>query len=254
MAMKKTLLEIVQKILFQMGSDQVSSIGDTYESDQVVDIIESVYENTIFSTNLPELQVVKPLVAVSSLAKPNYLKAPADSSQVSLVEYNNKEAVADPDKWEHIQYVTPPEFMSIISGRDNTATEVDSISDFNGVVLYIYNDRGPSYYTSFDDNYLVFDSYNKGLEATLQSSKSRAHYKQYQAFSKTDSFIMPVDDSLYPQIVADATARCFMLIKQARNVYAEKDAYDFKVKNMTEKFKVKDDRPKKSPYGRKHVG
>lgn len=254
MAVKKTLLEITQKILRQMGSDEVNHIGDTYESDQVVDIIESVYENTIVSTNLPELQVVKPLDAVSNILKPNYMKAPSDSSQVMKIEYNTKEAVADPDSWDEMRYMNPVDFMRNISSRDNTATNVTNVTDYNGTVLYIFNDRAPSFYTSFDDNYVVFDSYDSSLEATLQSSKSRAHYKQYRAFSKTDDFIMPIDDSLYPQIIADATARCFLIIKQARNTYAERDVYDFKVKNMTEKFKIKNTNLPKSQYGRKHRG
>ena len=41
--MKYTLLEIVQEILSDMDSDEVNSIDDTVESQQVASIVRSAY-------------------------------------------------------------------------------------------------------------------------------------------------------------------------------------------------------------------
>ncbi len=41
--MKYTLLEIVQEILSDMDSDEVNSIDDTTESEQVATIVKSTY-------------------------------------------------------------------------------------------------------------------------------------------------------------------------------------------------------------------
>jgi hypothetical protein len=54
--MKRTLLEMVQSILSDMDSEDVNSISDTNEAEQIASVIEDTYYNIISARDIPEHQ------------------------------------------------------------------------------------------------------------------------------------------------------------------------------------------------------
>jgi len=62
--MKRTLLQIVQNILSDMDSEDVNTIGDTIESQQIASVVRDVYYNMVSTRMIPEHQELIKLVSL----------------------------------------------------------------------------------------------------------------------------------------------------------------------------------------------
>jgi len=66
--MKRTLLDMVQEILSDIDSDEIESIDDTVESEQVVSILKSTYYAMMSNRDWPHL---RRSIQISSLGDPS---------------------------------------------------------------------------------------------------------------------------------------------------------------------------------------
>ena len=71
-----TLIQIVQDILSDMDSDEVSSINDSVESLQVAQIVKSTYYNIIDGKDFPFLYELFQLTPTSTVARPTHMSLP----------------------------------------------------------------------------------------------------------------------------------------------------------------------------------
>jgi hypothetical protein len=85
--MQYTLLEMVQSISASLGSDEVNSIGDTAEAQQIVNIIETVYYNMAARSELPEHQGLIQLVSSTDPLKPTLMTVPSNVTRIDWVSY-----------------------------------------------------------------------------------------------------------------------------------------------------------------------
>jgi hypothetical protein len=84
---KKTLLEIVQIVLSDMSSDDVSSIDDSVEAQQVANIVIGCYDEMMANRNWPHTKKLMPLQASASLSKPCFFKIPEEVKELKQIEY-----------------------------------------------------------------------------------------------------------------------------------------------------------------------
>lgn len=224
--MKLTLLEIVQKTLSAMDSDPVNSIGDTEESLQIGEIAEEVYYELINhkSTDWEFLKQLIELEAVSDTTKPNYLKLPVTVSEVHFVRYDVTDTDDNFTKWRDIEYMEPDNFVRHVQNRRDDESNVETVIDYSSVPLLILNDEGPTWWTTFDDEYIVFDSYNSAVDSTLQASKSLAHVVVEPSFSQTDSFTPDMPSKLFPTYLSQVKVRAFWNLKQQENAIEDRAA------------------------------
>jgi hypothetical protein len=119
-----------------------------------------------------------------------------------------------------------------------------------GTDLFVLNNVSPTYYTSFDDNFIVFDSYNSAIDTTLQESKSRAYGSVYPSFTISDSFEPDLDDNMLPYLLAEAKSTCFSLFKSGSDPKIEQTARRLKsyVQNDMHKTKTANRRPNYGKY------
>jgi hypothetical protein len=85
--MQYTLLELTQSILSSLSSDEVNSIGDTTESQQIANIIETVYYNMAARSELPEHEGLIQLVGMDDTLRPVMMSVPAGTSKISWIQY-----------------------------------------------------------------------------------------------------------------------------------------------------------------------
>jgi hypothetical protein len=71
----------------------------------------------------------------------------------------------------------------------------------------------PDYYTSFDDRYLCFDSYDSSIDTTLQTSKSLVLGTKLPSFTMTNDATPDMDDSIFPYYLAEVKSRALSLLK-----------------------------------------
>ena len=195
--MKSTLLQVVQSILSDMDSENVNTLSDTVEAQQIASVVEDTYFNIIAARDIPEHNKLIPLVSLSSTARPTHFTYPARTKQLMRVDYNIGTA-SSPD-YREIVYVEP---LVFIDRMDETAKKVTTVDQ--SVELFVASDKDPSYYTSFNDNHIIMDAYDVSVEANLASNKTRAFCAIYPTFSQTDSFAIDLDQTLMPLLLAEA--------------------------------------------------
>ena len=215
--MKTTLLQIVQSILSDMDSEDVNSINDTIEEQQIASVVEDTYYNIIAARDLPEHNKLMTLTAMSDSAKPTHFKYPSDTKHIERVEYNIG-TVAKKD-FREVEYIDPVVFLDRMDETGLLVATYDGNLD-----IFVRTDQPPRFYTSFDDEYIIMDSYDSDVEATLQSSKIRAFGSTYPAFSQVDSFEPDIDNTLMPYLLAEAKSTCFSLFKGGSDPKVEQAA------------------------------
>jgi hypothetical protein len=200
---KKTLLELVQNILSAMDSDEVNSIGDTVESNQVAEIVRETYEDLVSTLSIPERRALSHLEGVADTNRPNYLRIPDNVKEVLWIKY------ADND----LDFLDTETFMKYVLSYGGSAT----VTDTNGVSYSIPDNESPKYWTSFDDEYVVFNAYNVDTESTLQSSNSLAFVEFNNDFQLTDSYVPDIDENLFPLLLSESKKASFVNLKQVSN-------------------------------------
>jgi len=237
--MKRPLLQLTQSILSDMDSEPVNSISDSEEAGQIASVIRDTYFNIIAAREIPEHDRLLKLTALSDSTKPTHFRYPDNCKEIRVFEYDGRE----------VYWKDPLKFLDGLPNPDgaNTITVLDPLS---GVTLYIRNDKSPRYYTTFDDQYIICDSYNAAVDTTLQESKTRCWGTMYPTFTMSDSFIPDLDEDMFPYLLAEAKSVCFSLFKSGSDPKVEQAARRLKSYIQNDKFKTT--RPnKRNFYGRR---
>lgn len=246
---KMTLLEMTQDILNDMDSDEVSSINDTLEAQQVAQIIKTTYYEMIHQSDFDHLEQLFRLDSGTATI-PTHMSLPASVNRVDWIKYNKRES-GGKDKFTDIKYKEPNDFLKLTNERDSTLTNVSSVTDPTGVTLLILNDSHPSYYTSFDDEYAVFDSYDSSLESNLQQSMTQCWGSIEPTFSLVDTFTPDFPAKIFPGFLAEAKSTCFNSLKQAANSKEEQKSRRQRRKMSRDKRRLEGGGITYPDYGRK---
>lgn len=222
--MKKTLLEIVQDILFDMNSDQVNSIYDTTEATQVANICRSTYDLMIVGQEWPHTMRLFRVASSGDNTKPTHMFMEDTVARIDWVKYDTREAIAAPQKFKTMEWMEPMDFINYVMSRDPSRDDVQTVLDYNGTPLFVLKNKAPSYYTSFDDTYLVFDSYDSAMDSTIQHSKTQAYGKIIPEFKLEDDFIPDLPAKHVPTFQAECKSTAFLRIKEVADAKSEQHA------------------------------
>ena len=233
-----TLLEMVQDILSDMDSDEVNSISDTVESLQVAQIIKSTYYNIIDGRDYPFLHELFQLDGNGTVARPTHMKLPDTIIDLDWIKYNKKKSTETRNRYEKVQYKTPENFLDLINTRDSSVSTVQVVTDPTGVQLNILNNKAPEYFTSFDDETLVFDSFDSSVDSTLQNSKLQCYGKRSVVFNITDDFIPDLPVQMFSYLHNEAKSTCFARLKQIADAKSEQNSVSQKRRMSQDAWKV----------------
>jgi len=203
---KLSLLDMTQNILSALDSDPVDSIDETVEAVQVAELIKEAYFELISQRDWPFLFQLGQLQALSDVSNPTKMKIPDTWNKLKWVKY---------DKIE-VEYLDPETFNNIITNRVAQAGVINA----NGYVI----NQNPQYWTSYDDQFLIFDGFNQTVESTLQASKSSAYGTQQASWTHADTFIPAIPEKFFPTLLAEAKSQAFVNLKQQANAREERKA------------------------------
>lgn len=209
-----SLLDIVQSVLSDMNSDEVSSISDTVEAEQVAMIVRDTYFETIVTRNLLKLNNYFNLDSISDATRPNIMKLPANVSEVKEIRY----------KGDLVKHVSREEFMRITSNRQNNTAITEVKEPATGMLLYIINNYRPMYWTSFDDSHIIFDAWESEITETLLTGEVVGYGELMPSWSMTDNFVPDLPLKLYPLLLAEVKSKAFADIKQMASAKEEQKA------------------------------
>lgn len=240
--MKYTLLEMTQLILSSMDSDEVDSINDTTESLQVANVIRTAYFDMVTRSALPEDFSPFNLDASTS-ASPTKMSLPVNYANVDRILYNKETLTDTAQRWETVSYLSLPEFQRRMYALDETDTV--HVGTYNLTVngstipiLYV-KDEAPQFYTTFDDNTILFDSIDTAVETSLASIKSQGFGRRIKVFTMADSFTPELDDDQFPLLVNEAKSLAWAELKQTVHQKAEQSARRLKISQQKIKQAIK---------------
>lgn len=217
--MKMSLLEIVQDVLNDLDADEVNGLDDTIESQQVAQIIKTCYYEMIANRNWPHTRKLVQLDASGSLSRPNYLKLPDNLKE--LVSFSYNVGTESEPRFIELKYKEPDAFLRYISPRNNSSGNLVVVNDFSGVKLNIFNDADSQYWTSFDDTYLVTDSYNSDVDDTLKKSKTQCIAYIVPSWTRTNEAIPDLPIDAFPALVEEVKSTASLALRQVANQKAE---------------------------------
>lgn len=241
---KMTVLQMVQKILNRMDSDEVEAHDETIESLQVTHILEDTHEEILArrSWEFTKHQV-RQLDAGTNVVE---LAIPSDVRFIELVRYKNFTT----GRMQEVRYVSPMEFLDRAQSLDTSQTNIEAVTVNDSVQIGVYNDRAPTEWTSFDEENIIFNGYDVANEAsgvTVGSSTTLAEY--IPAWTTSDAFIPDLPDRMFPLLLNEALSVCSIDIKQEANQKAEQNArrHYIRLKNLERQVKIDQE---EANYGR----
>ena len=254
-----TLLDYIQAVASSLDSDEVNSYDDSVESLQIANIIKTVYNDVQARADLPEHFTLFELTASGDNTKPVLMTRPSTVTAIEWIQYN-KVATGDTDPiFEDINFLPINEFVQMQDRLLVSATNVASFEQIIGSeadsITFIYrNDKAPTYYTTFDDYTLIFDSFDTAVDTTLQKTKTRCYGRKDQSFTMSNNFVPFLDRDLSTLLLNEAKVLAFSELKQVGHDVAKQWAQRGWTKMQKAKRGVNQDRNEldRAPnYGRK---
>lgn len=212
--MKLTLLEIVQSTLSSMDSDSVNNINDTIESTQVAEVAKEVYYELMSYRDWDHLYKWMRLEGLSDSNYPNYLRIPSSVGRMEKLKYETTTPEDNGRVIKELCYKPPSEFIDIVHSRNSTQDNILTVTNLDGVDMFIKTDHSPTYWTSFDNEHIVTDSYDSSVDFTLQSSKSSAWCRVQPTWTSEDTFTPDLPEEFFPAYLAEVKSTSHVYFKQ----------------------------------------
>ena len=244
-----TLLEIVQSVLSSMNSDEVNDINDTVESTQVTLIAKEAFLDITSQSEWPHLMKDGELNGLGDTSKPNFMELPNSVYRLEDVRYEVTET-GDADRtFRKVEYLKPAEFIEKVDANKSGNTNVDTVTTSNSTVMFIRNDQMPTYWTTFDNNEIIFDSYDSDEDTTLQGSKTKCLFYELPVWSSTNTAIPDLDERFFPAYLSEVKRRCHQYLRQSVSPIDEEMARRGKsmLRQQARRVELDDNRAK---YGR----
>ena len=184
--MKYTLLEMVQRILQAVDGQMVDSIEDTREAMQIAQCIKETYEHLLYTRDIKARSNLVQLHSASNTEQPTKLYFNDNVCQIDVLKYYDKER----DKYHDLTWLDPTVFLDRALERNPNHDNIQNVTDPNSGVRYnVYTDRCPKYYTSFNDNEIILDAWDKSQTDTIVEEYTVAYGIVMPEFKLEDTFV-----------------------------------------------------------------
>lgn len=268
--MRMTLLEIVQNILSAMDAEEVTSITDTVESYQVAQEVKTTYYENFSNFELKSrLELLylddsdKELAAEFQYLYPHTLKIPDEVDNIKWFKYNTNRDVTDP-VWKELEYLTPEQYLDHVTQNTNSSTTYLVRDPTNSQRYYLKSDQHPTYWTTFDNEYIVVDSFisdyvettvGEDVTSILENGRMLGDYTMVYAevippWTMSDAFTPDLDDKFFPMLLAEAKSACFINYKGVSNSKEEQRSRRQRVHHQNNRARYNEYKYTGNNYGR----
>lgn len=194
---KETLLSIVQSAMVASGGDPVNSIDESPESEDIASICEDVFNDVMLWDEWPHQERLASVEAVSEANNPTAMRIKDSYRFITKVQYL-VDTDTDRAYYRNIVYLEPEFFIEqcdqYLNDKNSKLVQGTGLS----APLAISTDRDPQYFTTFDNEHLVFDSIDLSVETNLQESKLRTLAYVIPEFVLSDDYIIDMPEIMMP--------------------------------------------------------
>ncbi len=242
---KLSNLKMVQNILSSMDSDNVNSIDDVEESQQVLEVIEETYYNILSRREWYFLEKTRQLQNAVDASRPNKFLIPENVTRINCFRYKKAKVNTSPEEysWTELEYLRPNDFIELVQSRNSTVFQAQGrgiITSTDGdVEMFIFSDKEPEYYTSFDDKSIYLDSWVSNRSTTVIQGNTSIDVQEEIPFEQGDTAIQNIPVEMFPLLLAEAKSACWVNFKGIANPKAEQIASRLYIKMREEEPTLK---------------
>lgn len=225
--MTMTLLKMTQLILSSMDSEEIDSIGDTTESLQVVDVIESTYNHLLSTIDFPDKWDFFELESFNDVTRPTLLRLPDNVVKLEWVQYDASEDGSTKREMKDLYPIERKYFLDRMNSLDTNEPNVYQYNLMVGAGSFDIrgkNDAFPVYYSTNNDRTIIFDNYRADLNQMIPGNKTFCYGMIFPEFQRTDNFIPDLEPRHFTLLFNDAKSQAFAELKQVQNAKAEERA------------------------------
>lgn len=237
--MKYTLLEMVQRILESMDSDEVNSYADTIESKAVANILQETYYYLTSRMDLPSTHTFFHLEASGDSGKPTLMTVPANVLDIDYVKY--RKVSGSDTEWYEVPFCDLKSYveknLNLQESSTNVSTTVIPLEGQNFTFKYV-TDENPTEYTTVDDTHILFNSLDTSVDTTLTSSKTFCYGRVSPVFTMSDTFTPALDTDQFQLLLNEAKSQAFTELKQMNNAHADRRASKMFVSSQRQKRNI----------------
>lgn len=234
------LLEVINDVLDSTKSFPVSDWNDTAESRIVAGIIKRQVQ---LLNDGKEFKSLRTLIALSDPDKPTNFLYPSQVDEVYWIKYKDSTG-----QYKLVHYLDPIEFINKMDINDSTDSNTQLV-DMNGVKITITTNRHPKYWTSFDDQTIIMDSFESTVDGTLQESKTQTYVRETADFEFSNTYELPVNPDSEASLLEHCISSAYVEIKGTANPKAEAQARKSMILNKASN-KRDPQKPSWTAYGR----
>lgn len=220
----KTNLDYVQDILSALDDDEVNSVSDTTESLQVLRILKRAYDGIVSRADLNEHYTLFELTPSNDPLQPTIMYRPNDVDNIIWLKYNKATVDDTNPNFQPVTFLDMNEFlrkMYMLKSDQDNVISYEFLSGTDTINILGYNNKSPTWFTTYDDRTLIFDSYDVEMDSTLQNDKTLAYGKKDQTFLLTDTFVPFLDVEFGTLLLNEALVLSFAELKQVPHEKAQ---------------------------------
>lgn len=243
---KKTILQFVQEIGAAISSDEIDELDESVEATDIATIFRQTFKEIIDRKSWKFLKDrVRVLDARTSALKCN-LSIPDDVTRIQCLKYKDTNG-----KPRELEWMEPCDFVTMLMERNPSLDTVDTVTNSDGVDLYIINDKAPRYYTSFDEVEVTFDAYESTKSDGVQASDSVIIATVVPVVDWSDpTATLPVPERMETLILNEAIASANYRLRQTADPRSERIARRQNISLRENEPKTRD-QDKEQTYGRR---
>lgn len=219
--MTRTLLYLVQRVLEKLDLDPVNSINDSPDAILIAREAEDTYYDLVNRNEWPERYDLISVESVGDTGNPTALRLPDNTLNILSLRYDITTADDTDTVYRELIQLDPEDFLDKVYSRKDSDTNVVTAA-YNGLPVYVYNDQQPQYFTVFDNEYIVLDSFDVAVETTVQGVKTVARGSSIPTFETTDAYVLPVDITTFPLYLAEVTAAASLALNGTNDMENER--------------------------------
>lgn len=138
-----------------------------------------------------------------------YLKIPDNVSSIEWLSYDTTTPGAR-TTMRRLEYLPPEQFLNVVQAYDTLADNVEVCSTlYEDIELPYYNDKQPTYWTSFDNKYIVCNSVDKTIDTYgLVADKTQVNAIVTPVWETDDNFIPDMPPQLFPLLMYETAELC----------------------------------------------
>lgn len=209
--MSKTLGYTVQRVLEKLDLDVVNSINDSQDAILIAREAEDTFYDLVNRSEWPKNKTLIKMNSVSDVNNPTCLQISEDTLYIEDFRYNVATSTDTDANFRKLEQLSNEDFMTLTLSRSDSDSDTTTAT-YNGVEFYVYNNQAPRYFTLFDNEYVIMDSWYETEESTVAGSKSICTGTVAPTFEVDDDYVIPMDKKMYPLFLSELTAAASMAL------------------------------------------